>query len=150
MQEKRFAAQRLIEVSNELGSQISMNDKMIEERRMVAAATSNLSADILRIVLTIRDSLNDKSQNVEERMQKSLDVLGSVINVLESYPTNQHEEIIKLEATQEGIRRTLEAIKTIGENEIRELESPALPPVKSDNVAETVKTDDDIDWDDDT
>ena len=150
MQEKRFAAQRLIEVSNELGSQISMNDKMIEERRMVASATSNLSADILRIVLTIRDSLNDKSQNVEERMQKSLDVLGSVINVLESYPTNQREEIIKLEATQEGIRRTLEAIKTIGENEIRELESPTLPPAKSDNVAETVKTDDDIDWDDDT
>ncbi len=150
MQEKRFAAQRLIEVSNELGSQISMNDKMIEERRTVAAATSNLSADILRIILTIRDSLNDKSQNVEERMQKSLDVIGSVVNVLESYPTNQREEIIKLEATQEGIRRTLEAIKTIGENEIRELDSPALPPVKSDNVAETVKADDDIDWDDDT
>ena len=150
MQEKRFAAQRLIEVSNELGSQISMNDKMIEERRTVAAATSNLSADILRIILTIRDSLNDKSQNVEERMQKSLDVIGSVVNVLESYPTNQREEIIKLEATQEGIRRTLEAIKTIGENEIRELDSPARPPVKSDNVAETVKTDDDIDWDDDT
>ncbi len=150
MQEKRFAAQRLIEVSNELGSQISMNDKMIEERRMVASATSNLSADILRIVLTIRDSLNDKNQNVEERMQKSLDVIGSVVNVLESYPTNQREEIIKLEATQEGIRRTLEAIKTIGENEIRELESPALPPVKSDNVTEMVKTDDDIDWDDDT
>ena len=122
---------------------------MIEERRVAATATSNFSADILKVIVTLREALSNQQRDEASRIQGSLEVIDSIVESLESYPVNQREEIIKLEATQEGIRRTLEAVKSVGENELKEIDS-VNSPVKNEKLPEAAQLNDDIEWEDDT
>ena len=150
MDERKYAAQRLIDVSKELEKQASLNDKIIEERKITSSATCSFSVDILKLILTLRDSMNDQDQDVEDRMRKSLEVLNSIVEALEAYPSSQRDEIIKLEATQEGMRRALEAVRATGENELEALVIPESTEPADTATSTNSQPSDDIDWDDDT
>jgi hypothetical protein len=150
MDERKYAAQRLIDVSKELEKQASLNDKIIEERKITSSATCSFSVDILKLILTLRDSMNDQDQDVEDRMRKSLEVLNSIVEALEAYPASQRDEIIKLEATQEGMRRALEAVRATGENELEALMIPESAKSADAAAPTNSQPSDDIDWDDDT
>lgn len=135
---QKLSADNLINVADDILRQIGLNDQTIYDRKLTSAATINISNDVVKLVNNVLKDLSDKSVEPDDRLQKASDVLSSLVISLENLAQTEREEVVKLEATQGGMRRVAETVRAAGENQLKLLEPP--PPDKL--IVE------EVDWDD--
>ena len=119
----KFASQRIITVADELIKNLDTNDKTIAERRVVVAATSNLSKEVVSVLNQILGEM--KSTSVEDpraHLENLSGIVSSVVGQLEDTIRNSNNEVTRLEATQDGMRRALHAVRDSGLLQEKELE----------------------------
>jgi len=140
-EKKRFAAQYLVEVANGFNEQLAQNEKMIEDRKIALAAVTTFSSDILNFMDKIHENLEDQNQDAESKIQNVNEVVKSLIQSLKDLPRAQREEIISLEATQNGMKRSIETMVNFANAQLEELDAQ-----KTEKKQKIELQDDD--WDD--
>jgi cell division protein ZapA (FtsZ GTPase activity inhibitor) len=141
---EKLSAENLIGVADEILRQINMNEQTIYDRKLTSAATINISNDIVKLVNTLLKDLGDEAAPPADRIQKANDVLASLVTSLGNLAQTEREEIIRLEATQTGMKRVAETVKVTGENQLKLLEAPS--PKKTEVQDKLIV--DEVDWDD--
>ena len=124
----------------DLQSKIAVNDVTIENRKIATASSLALSTDLLKIVRMVHDALSDESTEPAARVLKSLEMVSALESSLKNLPQAEREEIIRLEASQDGMRRVIEAVREAASTQVEESKAPEP---KNSTVALQ-----DVDWDD--
>ena len=125
---------------NDLQSRISVNDATIENRKIASNSSLALAADISKVVKIIQDSLSNESIDPNDRISKSLEMVSALQSSLESFPRTEREEIIRLEASQDGMRRVIDVIREAANTYAAEASQPE-PKFSPQSLQ-------DVDWDD--
>lgn len=124
----------------DLQSKISVNDVTIENRKIASSSSIALASDVLKVVKMISASLSDESAELSLRVSKSAEMVAALESSLENLPRSEREEIIRLEAAQDGMRRVIEAVR---EASLAHAEEAKLQDPKNSNTSLQ-----DVDWDD--
>lgn len=133
---QKFAAQRITIVADELIKKLESNDKTIYERRISVSATSSLSRDFLMILSQIFNEAKSQTQDDHQaRLERISSIISSVISQIESTIKAADEDVIRLEATQDGMRRALDAVRESGTLQAKELEKIEYLAQKDDPEA---------------
>ena len=123
LDKQKFASQRVITVADELLRNLEVNDKTIAERRVSVTATSKLSNDFVSVLNQIL--AETRAPDVEDpraHLENLAGIIASVMKQIEEGVRASSDEILQLEATQEGMRRALRAVRESGTLQHRELE----------------------------
>jgi len=123
LEKNKFASQRVITVADELLRNLEVNDKTIAERRIAANATSKLSNDFISVLNQIL--AETRAPGVEDpraHLENLSGIIHSVVKQIEESVRGSSDEVLQLEATQEGMRRALQAVRESGALQQRELE----------------------------
>ena len=123
LEKNKFASQRVITVADELLRNLEVNDKTIAERRVTATATSKLSNDFVSVLNQIL--AETRAPDVEDpraHLENLAGIIASVMKQIEESVRVSSDEVIQLEATQDGMRRALRAVRESGALQQRELE----------------------------
>ena len=110
-------------VADELLRNLEVNDRTIAERRVTATATSKLSNDFVSVLGQIL--AETRAPGVEDphaHLENLAGIIVSVMKQIEEGIRASSDEVIQLEATQEGMRRALRAVRESGALQQRELE----------------------------
>ena len=124
----------------DLQSKISVNDATIENRKIASSSSITLASDVLKVVKMISESLSDESTELSLRVSKSAEMVSALESSLENLPRSEREEIIRLEASQDGMRRVIEAVREASLAHLEEAK-PQDPKNSSTSLQ-------DVDWDD--
>lgn len=125
------SASTLVSVAEELERKLEENSATINERKIGSTAAVNITRDVLNLMRMIQIRLSDESVPLETRTQQAGEIVQSLIGWLEVFPYNEREDITRMEATQEGMRRALQSVRDTGRARIeslREVESIAKDP----------------------
>jgi hypothetical protein len=122
-EKNKFASQRVISVADELIKKLDANEKTIADRRVSISATTNLSREFISVLSQILNEVRSPTtDDLKSHLENVSNIISSVVKQLDDNVRSSSEEIIKLEATQEGMRRALQAVKESGMLQERELE----------------------------
>jgi len=135
-----FAVTVVNDITSDLQQKIDLNDRTIEHRKISSAASLTLADDVLKVSRMIKELLEDDGLDHTDRVTKALEVVSALNGSLESLPQAEREEIIRLEANQEGMRRVIEAVRSAAAEKL----------VQQTQVSQEQKSYDpqDLDWDD--
>lgn len=125
------SANSLVSVADELERKLDENTIAINERRIGSAAAVNVTKDILNLMRMLQIRLGDESIAPETRSQQAGEVVRSIVGWLEAFPHSEREDITRMEATQDGMRRALQSVRDTGQARLaalRELEAVAKEP----------------------
>jgi hypothetical protein len=123
LEKNKFASQRVITVADELLRNLEVNDKTIAERRVTATATSKLSNDFVSVLGQIL--AETRAPDVDDPRAHLENLAGIIVSVMKQIEEGiriSSDEVLQLEATQEGMRRALRAVRESGALQQRELE----------------------------
>jgi len=112
----------IIRLAEELISKLETNNQVILERKMAVSANEKLTNDL---IAELKESLTSSANCSVDPAAKFEHLVGSITSIivaLESNSKSSLEDIVRLEATQDGMRRALEAVKSTGKLRIQELE----------------------------
>lgn len=118
----RHASEAIIELADELIRKLDLNDQVINERRISNAATDRLSGEIISFLRRSIAESQSSNEGPDLKVSSLTDSISSLVVSLESSIRSSSEELIRLEATQEGMRRALEAVRSTGQVRIQEIE----------------------------
>ena len=128
------SATTLITVADDFERKLEENVPRIHERRVGSIAAVKVTNDILPLARLLQIRLLNSEIPLEERHDQVIEVVRSLISWLESFPQSEREDIIRMEATQEGMRRALASIREAGNSKVealRELEAVAREPLRA-------------------
>lgn len=126
-----MSANTLVSVADELERRLEENTTAINERRIGSVAAVNVTKDILNLMRMLQVRLGDESATFETRVQQAGEVVRSLVGWLEMFPYSEREDITRMEATQDGMKRALQSVRDTGNARLialRELESVAKEP----------------------
>jgi len=110
-------------VADELLRNLEVNDRTIAERRVTATATSKLSNDFVSVLGQIlAETRAPGVEDPQAHLENLAGIIASVMKQIEEGIRASSDEVIQLEATQEGMRRALRAVRESGALQQRELE----------------------------
>lgn len=136
---KKFAATHLVDVTQEYIDKIKSNDEAITEKKASAKSIVQISSEISKILGKLIQEMRAPGGDPQEKLAKSSEFLISLITSLETTAKSSTEEAMRLEATQQGMRRALEAVREAGTLQVRELERiEALSYESSEDVRRSV------------
>jgi len=115
------SSQEIIKLADELISKLTTNQPMIEERRVSNAATSAMTNEIANLVNGLLAELRASEGTAEQKLGRVMDFLGSLVSSMQSSQRASEDELVRLAATQDGMRRALEAVRETGVMRTQEL-----------------------------
>lgn len=131
LDKQKFAASYVLEIVNNFGQRIDENQKIIDNKRLTHEGAKLFSLEITKalngILLEAKTSQGDPASVLE----KVLVVIGSISDSIERATKQGTEELIRMESTQEGMKRALDAVKTsaLGTlNDVSKIEKMAEAP----------------------
>jgi hypothetical protein len=136
----QFAAGIVNDIVSDLQGKIDLNDKVIEDRKISSTASLALANDVLRVSRMVKETLENGEIEQAERISKALEIVSALNGSLESLPQAEREEIIRLEANQEGMRRVIEAVRSAATEKLAQNDQI--------NAAPEHQSMQDLDWDD--
>jgi len=125
------SASTLVSVADELERKLEENSTVISERRVGSTAAVNVTRDILSLMRRLQARITDSNVTTEARLAQADEVVRSLIGWLEAFPHNERDDITRMEATQEGMRRALQSVRDTGQARLaalREIETLAKSP----------------------
>jgi len=122
MEMDRHTSGAIIELADELIKKLETNDQVINERRVSSTATDRLSSEIINFLRHAVAESQDIGEVPDVRLSKLVEAVSSLVGSLETSIRSSSDEMIRLEATQDGMRRALEAVKSTGHVRLQEIE----------------------------
>lgn len=117
----KYASEAIISLADDLIMKLEANDQVINERRISNLAAGRLSGEVVVYLQRAASESQGSGEDVEIRLQKLLDAISSLVGSLETSLRSSNEELIRLEATQDGMRRALEAVRSTGQIRLQEI-----------------------------
>jgi hypothetical protein len=114
-------SQEIVKLANELISKLEMNQATIEERRISNAATSTVINEMSNLMNELLTEISSDDAPPDQKLARVKEFLTSLISSLQSSQRSSEHELIRLTATQDGMRRALEAVRDTGNLRIQEL-----------------------------
>jgi len=116
-----YASQEIIKLSDELIGKLEANKAMIDERRIASAATNTMTSQVSGLMNQLLAEIRVSDAPAEQTLSKVVEFLVSLVSTLQSSQSASEEELIRLTATQDGMRRALEAVRETGALRLQEL-----------------------------
>jgi hypothetical protein len=116
LEAQRVTAEGIISISDDLIGKLSENDRVIGESRAAADAIANVSTSINETLKRAITEMNSES------VEKSTATLRTLLAWLDERVLRSNLDATRLEGTQEGMRRALEAVKQTGSMRIAEID----------------------------
>jgi hypothetical protein len=109
--------QFIINIAEALMQNLNENDNIIIEKRISNATLENVVKELLPALSNIKIEM-ESSSPIEQRIQKVTGAIGMIINSLSTSLRAAQDDLIRLEATQDGMKRALTTVKEVGQNVI--------------------------------
>lgn len=116
-----YASQEIINLSDELITKLEANRATIEERRIANVATSAMAGEVSGLMNQLISEIRGNDAPPEQKLTRVVEFLGSFVGTLQSSQRSSEDELIRLTATQDGMRRALEAVRETGSLRLQEL-----------------------------
>lgn len=116
-----YASQEIIKLSDDLIAKLEANKTTIEERRIANAATTTMAGEVSGLMNQLLAEIKGGDAPPEKKLTQVVDFLVSLVGTLQSSQRASEEELIRLTATQDGMRRALEAVRETGALRLQEL-----------------------------
>ncbi len=113
----------VIALADDLLGKVNANDQIISERKISVEVTDRLTGEVVNV---LRHAASDASSSVdtaEIKLARLIDIISSLVSSLEGSLRLSREDLIRLESTQEGMRRALAAVKNEGQLRFQEAEA---------------------------
>jgi len=111
--------QFIINVADALMQNLNENDNIIIEKRISNTTLENVVKELLPALSNVKIEM-ESSSPIEQRVQKAAGAIGMIINSLSTSLRAAQDDLIRLEATQDGMKRALTTVKEVGQNVIEE------------------------------
>jgi cysteinyl-tRNA synthetase len=105
----------VVQIANALLKDLEKNDKLIEEKKIKLESLIEFSVTIKESISSFQSSLDDDF-NAEEKLKKVNSYISTLISSLDSSVKFALEDVMKMEATQDGMKRALLTVKEAGES----------------------------------
>lgn len=112
LDKQKFAASYVLEIVHNFGQRIDDNQKIIENKRLAHEGAKQFSAEVSKALNGILQEARSSSGDPAITLEKVLGVIGSISESISQAAKQGTEELIRMESTQEGMKRALEAVKT--------------------------------------
>ena len=112
--EGQFAVDHIIKIADELLDKIVVNDSTIAEQQIIVRTTSSLTTQTVEVLRRVIDDARSESDDPAEKLGRVVDLLTTLVSSLETNQRNAEDELIRVEAIQEGMRRALTAVRQAG------------------------------------
>ncbi len=120
--EVRNVSISVIALANDLLEKVNANDQIISERKISVETTDRLTGEIVNVLRHAASDASSSVDSAEVKLGRLIDIISSLISSMESSSRLSREDLIRLEATQEGMRRALTAVKNEGQLKLQEAE----------------------------
>ena len=111
--------QFIINIAEALMQNLNENDNIIIEKRISNTTLENVVKELLPALSNIKIEM-ESSSSIEQRIQKATGAIGMIINSLSTSLRAAQDDLIRLEATQDGMKRALTTVKEVGQNIIED------------------------------
>jgi hypothetical protein len=111
--------QFIINIAEALMQNLNENDNIIIEKRISNTTLENVVKELLPALSNIKIEM-ESSSPIEQRIQKATGAIGMIINSLSTSLRAAQDDLIRLEATQDGMKRALTTVKKVGQNVIED------------------------------
>lgn len=108
------SSQEIIKLADDLISKLSVNQSVIDERRVSNAATSTMTDELVNLMSGLLADLKASESPAEQKLSQVVDFLSSLVSSMRSSKRAAEDELVRLAATQDGMRRALEAVRETG------------------------------------
>lgn len=119
---EKMIADGMIKIANELITKLSANEKTIEERKISLAATEELSEQVEQIINGALAEARSGDPDLTKRIERVIEILTMTLKNIGSMRKATSDDVIRLIATQDGMKRALETVKETGHMRLREIE----------------------------
>lgn len=119
---EKMIADGMIKIANELITKLSANEKTIEERKISLAATEELSEQVEQIINGALAEARSGDADLTKRIERVIEILTMTLKNIGSMRKATSDDVIRLIATQDGMKRALETVKETGHMRLREIE----------------------------
>lgn len=117
-----YASHEIIKLSEDLLTKLEANNATIEEKRVSNGATSTVINDVSGVLNQLIGEIQMGTDTPEQKLSKVAEFLKSFVSSLQSAQKAADDDLIRLTATQEGMRRALEAVRETGNLRIQEVQ----------------------------
>lgn len=121
LSKSKHASNSILELVDELIEKLSVNDHIILEQKISVEATRRLTNETTTVLRHVINEING-NDTAELKISKVSEIVSSLISSLESSMKMSSDDLIRLEATQDGMRRALEVVRSTGRTRMQELE----------------------------
>lgn len=105
----------VVQIADALLKDLEKNDKLIEEKKIKLDSMVEFSITIKESISSFQTSLNN-DLSAEEKLKKIDSYISTLISSLDASVKFASEDVMKMEATQDGMRRALLTVKEAGES----------------------------------
>lgn len=105
----------VIQIADAFLKDLEKNDKLIQEKKTKLDSMIEFSVTIKESISSLQLSLDDDS-SAEEKLKKVDSYISTLISSLDASVKFASEDVMKMEATQDGMRRALLTVKEAGES----------------------------------
>lgn len=105
----------VIQIADAFLKDLEKNDKLIQEKKAKLDSMIEFSVTIKESISSLQLSLDDDS-SAEEKLKKVDSYISTLISSLDNSVKFASEDVMKMEATQDGMRRALLTVKEAGES----------------------------------
>lgn len=117
-----YASREIVKLSEELLSRLQENSAMIDDKRVSNAAVQLIVNDVANVLNQLVGEIKTGTDAPEQKLGRVAEFLVSFIGSLQASQRTAEDELIRLIATQDGMRRALEAVRETGSLRIQEVE----------------------------
>jgi hypothetical protein len=105
----------VVQIADALLKDLEKNDELIKEKKIKLDSMIEFSITIKESISFFQLSLGG-DLSAEEKLKKVDDYISTLISSLDTSTKLASEDVMKMEATQEGMRRALLTVKEAGES----------------------------------
>lgn len=117
-----YASQEIIKLSEDLLTKLDANTSTIEEKRISNGATLTVINDVSGVINQLIGEIQTGSDSPEQKLMKITEFLKSFVASLQSAQKSADDDLIRLIATQDGMKRALEAVRETGSLRMQEVQ----------------------------
>jgi hypothetical protein len=116
-----YASHEIIKLADDLISKLEVNRSTIEERKISNAAISTMTSELTSLVSGFLNELRTGDASAEQKLARVTDFLGFLVSSMQSNQRSLEDELVRLVATQDGMRRALDAVRETASMRLNEL-----------------------------
>jgi hypothetical protein len=122
LERQKFAANYVIDIIDSFNQRIDENQKIIANKRLTHEGAKQFSLEVSKALNSVLLEVGMGKESPAETLEKIVGVIRSISDSIDAATKQGTEELIRMESTQEGMKRALEAVKTTAQGTLLDAE----------------------------